>query len=67
MFFVPKCLCPKNSLLRYLNPKIKHFTQVWDIYWLFVLLRIVLAVIPTNSGYIHPDEHFQSVEVTQIQ
>jgi len=37
--------------------------RVWDIYWLFVLLRIVLAVIPTNSGYIHPDEHFQSVEV----
>ena len=40
---------------------------MWDIYWLFVVLRIVLAVIPTNSGYIHPDEHFQSVEVTQIQ
>lgn len=37
--------------------------KVWDIYWLFVVLRVLLAVVPTNSGYIHPDEHFQSVEV----
>ena len=38
--------------------------DVWDIYWLFVLLRVVLVFLPTNSGYIHPDEYFQSVEVT---
>ena len=37
--------------------------KIWDIYWIFLLLRVVLVVIPTNSGYIHPDEHFQTVEV----
>ena len=37
--------------------------KVWDIYWIFLLLRVVLVLIPTNSGYIHPDEYFQSVEV----
>ena len=38
--------------------------SVWDIYWLFALLRIVLVFLPTHSGYIHPDEYFQSLEVT---
>jgi hypothetical protein len=38
--------------------------QIWDVYWLFVLLRIVLVFLPVNSGYIHPDEYFQSLEVT---
>jgi hypothetical protein len=37
--------------------------NVWDIYWLFVLLRILVVFLPTNSGYIHPDEYFQSLEV----
>jgi len=37
--------------------------SIWDIYWIFLLLRVVLVLIPTNSGYIHPDEHFQTVEV----
>ena len=37
--------------------------KIWDIYWIFLLLRVVLVLIPTNSGYIHPDEHFQTVEV----
>ena len=37
--------------------------KIWDIYWIFVLLRVVLVLIPTNSGYIHPDEYFQTVEV----
>merc|ERR1719400_2518305 len=35
----------------------------WDLYWIFVVLRIVLVFLPSNSGYIHPDEYFQSVEV----
>ena len=26
----------------------------------------MLALSPANSGYIHPDEHFQSVEVTRL-
>jgi phosphatidylinositol glycan class Z len=42
---------------------VEFWWRVWDIYWLFLLLRVLLAVIPTNSGYIHPDEHFQSTEV----
>ena len=25
--------------------------------------RAVLAVLPSNSGHIHPDENFQSIEV----
>ena len=37
--------------------------NIWDIYWIFLLLRLVLVLIPTNSGYIHPDEYFQTVEV----
>ena len=37
--------------------------KIWDIYWIFLLLRVVLVLIPTNSGYIHPDEHFQTVDV----
>ena len=67
MFFVPKVFMSYTFSFWIPQPQDQHGTQVWDIYWLFVLLRIVLAVIPTNSGYIHPDEHFQSVEVTQIQ
>ena len=39
--------------------------KIWDIYWIFVLLRVVLVLIPTNSGYIHPDEYFQTVEVSK--
>lgn len=31
-------------------------------YLLFVFLRILLVFLP-QSGYIHPDEFFQSVEV----
>ena len=29
----------------------------------YKLSRAGLALLPANSGYIHPDEHFQSVEV----
>ncbi len=36
--------------------------RTWDIYWIFVLLRIVIVLFP-QSGYIHPDEYFQTVEV----
>ncbi|XP_078048022.1 phosphatidylinositol glycan anchor biosynthesis class Z [Augochlora pura] len=31
-------------------------------YWLLAALRIVLTLIP-QTGYIHPDEYFQSIEV----
>lgn len=31
-------------------------------YWFWAALRIVLTLIP-QTGYIHPDEFFQSVEV----
>lgn len=31
-------------------------------YWIFAGLRIVLTLIP-QTGYIHPDEYFQSIEV----
>ena len=36
--------------------------KVWDIYWIFVILRIVFVLYP-QPGYIHPDEYFQTVEV----
>ena len=29
---------------------------------LFLLLRVLLALLPASSGYLHPDEHFQTVE-----
>ncbi|XP_040583130.1 GPI mannosyltransferase 4 [Lepeophtheirus salmonis] len=35
--------------------------RVWDIYWIFIIIRILFAF--TQTGYIHPDEYFQSVEV----
>lgn len=31
-------------------------------YWLLAALRLLLALAP-QTGYIHPDEFFQSVEV----
>lgn len=33
-----------------------------NLYWALVLLRIILTLIP-QTGYIHPDEYFQSIEV----
>lgn len=32
------------------------------IYWFWAGLRLVLTLIP-QTGYIHPDEYFQSVEI----
>ena len=32
-------------------------------YSLALLLRLLFTLLPANTGYIHPDEHFQSVEV----
>ena len=32
-------------------------------YFLTLLFRLLFALSPANTGYIHPDEHFQSVEV----
>lgn len=31
-------------------------------YWIFAILRIFLTLLP-QTGYIHPDEYFQSIEV----
>lgn len=31
-------------------------------YWFLVALRIALTLVP-QTGYIHPDEYFQSIEV----
>ena len=31
-------------------------------YWLLVVVRIVLTLLP-QTGYIHPDEYFQSLEI----
>lgn len=31
-------------------------------YWILVAIRFVLTLLP-QSGYIHPDEFFQNVEV----
>ena len=31
-------------------------------YWYWVMLRIILTLLP-QTGYIHPDEFFQTVEV----
>ena len=28
--------------------------KIWDIYWIFALLRVALVFLP-QSGYIHPD------------
>ena len=44
------------------NDLVNVWWKVWDIYWIFVLLRIVLVIFP-QPGYIHPDEYFQTVEV----
>lgn len=32
------------------------------IYWFLAGLRVILTLIP-QTGYIHPDEYFQSIEV----
>lgn len=31
-------------------------------YWFLVLIRIAIVFVP-QTGYIHPDEYFQSIEV----
>ena len=48
---------------------VNFWWKTWDIYWIFVFLRILLvflysnASVLSNTGYIHPDEYFQTVEV----
>ena len=44
------------------NDLVNIWWKVWDIYWIFVILRIILVIFP-QPGYIHPDEYFQTVEV----
>lgn len=31
-------------------------------YWLLAVLRFALTLLP-QTGYVHPDEYFQSIEV----
>ncbi|XP_011501597.1 PREDICTED: GPI mannosyltransferase 4 isoform X2 [Ceratosolen solmsi marchali] len=49
--------CSKND-----NHKILHFCSKRALYWLFATLRLVLVFVP-QTGYIHPDEFFQFIEV----
>ena len=44
------------------NDLVNVWWKVWDIYWIFAILRILLVIFP-QPGYIHPDEYFQTVEV----
>ncbi|XP_043284798.1 GPI mannosyltransferase 4 [Venturia canescens] len=38
-----------------------HFKKIMP-YWIFAALRVILTILP-QTGYIHPDEYFQSIEV----
>lgn len=40
----------------------KSFRDLYRPYWCLVALRIALVFVP-QTGYIHPDEFFQSIEV----
>lgn len=41
----------------------KHiFKNYHKPYWMLVFLRIATVFVP-QTGYIHPDEYFQSIEV----
>lgn len=40
----------------------KKFRDFYKPYWCLALMRIILVLIP-QTGYIHPDEFFQSIEV----
>ena len=42
--------------------KIIHFCTKRKFYWILAALRILLNFIP-QTGYIHPDEYFQFIEV----
>ncbi len=36
--------------------------QNLSLYWLLACFRVILTLIP-QTGYIHPDEYFQTIEV----
>eukprot|EP00095_Tigriopus_kingsejongensis_P005195 maker-scaffold321_size207582-snap-gene-1.32 protein:Tk05195 transcript:maker-scaffold321_size207582-snap-gene-1.32-mRNA-1 annotation:"gpi mannosyltransferase 4" len=38
------------------------YWKIWDLYWIFALFRILVVFLP-QTGYVHPDEFFQTVEV----
>merc|ERR1712045_872596 len=54
--FVPTVVYKTGSDL------ISVWWKTWDIYWIFLFIRIFLVFFGP-SGYIHPDEYFQTVEV----
>ncbi|XP_014234742.1 GPI mannosyltransferase 4 [Trichogramma pretiosum] len=49
--------CPNNE-----KNNVFHFCKKRSPYWALAILRIVLTFIP-QTGYIHPDEYFQFIEV----
>lgn len=40
----------------------EYLETVFITYWIFATVRVILTVLP-QTGYIHPDEYFQSIEV----
>ena len=36
--------------------------KTWDIYWMFVIFRILLVLILAGSGYVDEGEYFDAVE-----
>ncbi|EFN88229.1 GPI mannosyltransferase 4 [Harpegnathos saltator] len=50
----------RNSIENYLP--IKPVRRKIGLYWILAVLRIALTLVP-QTGYIHPDEFFQSIEV----
>lgn len=41
---------------------ILSYDDAITVYWILAILRIFLNIIP-QTGYIHPDEFFQSIEI----
>lgn len=45
------------------NKNKQQFQNVSRIYWAFASIRVILTLLP-QTGYIHPDEFFQSIEIS---
>lgn len=58
---VARLFAPHSLVNTAITAKDLYF-KIWDLYWIFAALRILLAMCP-QIGYIHPDEFFQTVEV----
>ena len=51
-----------NSVIFEPHKDINLYKDKLTSYWIFAGLRILLNLIP-ETGYIHPDEYFQSIEI----